>query len=135
MTTSKSVITTTLGALVAAEDALRRLLDVKFDKSGGAKLRYHVMKIARLVAVETAHLYAERNKLVQQFGEMKDGRLVVAMTSEKWPEFVQACDELGAVGVTLNWAPLSYAMLEPYSDISAADLIALGALYDDSDAA
>ena len=58
-------LTTTLGALVDAEAALTRVGAVKFDKDGGAKVRYHVAKLARLVAVETKHFHDERNALIE----------------------------------------------------------------------
>jgi hypothetical protein len=122
-------ITTTLGALVQAEPALGRVTAVKFDQPGGAKVRYHLVKLARLVAVETKHFYDERNALVEQHGEGTPK--VVARTAPAWATFAAACEALAAVPVTIPWGPLTEAMAEPYADISAADLVGLGPLYTD----
>lgn len=119
-------IRTTLGELVKAEHALSHVLAVKFDKDGGAKLRYHIAKLARLVAAETKHYVDDRNKLVVEHGENNQ----IAPTSPKWGAFIAAIEELEAVPVSIAWGPLTNAMVEPYADITAADLVGLGPLFD-----
>lgn len=119
-------IDTTLGELVKAEPALGRVLAVKFDKDGGAKLRYHVAKLSRLVAAETKHYYDDRNKLVVEHGDNNQ----IGPTSPKWPVFIAAIAELDAVPVSIDWGRLTDAMVEPYADITAADLVGLGPLFD-----
>lgn len=121
-------ITTTLGALVDAEAALLRLLAVTFDRDGGAKVRYHVVKLARLVAAETKHFYDERNALVSKHGEGEPKTL--ARTSPHWAAFSADLQPLAAVPVTIPWGPLTSAMVEPYPTILGADLLALGPLYE-----
>ena len=119
-------INATLGALVTAETALGRVLAVKFDKDGGAKLRYHVAKLARLVAAETRHYYEERDGLVKRYGE--NGQ--IAPASPRWGAFLDALKEIADVPTTIAWAPITEAMIAPYPDITAADLIALGPLFE-----
>jgi hypothetical protein len=121
-------IVTTLGALVNAEAALGRVAAVPFDQDGGAKVRYHVVKLARLVAVETKHFYDERNALVELHGE--GAPKTVPRTSPAWPTFAAAAEALAAVPVTIPWGPLTEAMVEPYTAITAADLVGLGPLYE-----
>lgn len=123
-------IDTTLGAFVDAEQALGRVLAIKFDKDGGAKVRYHVTKLARLVSLETKHFYDERNTLVEKYGEGEPKTL--SSTSTNWAAFMFELKALSEVSVTIAWGPVTEAMVEPYADITAADLIGLGPLYDDA---
>ena len=119
-------IDATLGDLAAAETALGRVLAVKFDKDGGAKLRYHVAKLARLVAAETRHYYEERDALVMRYGD--NGK--IAPASPNWAAFVEALKPIADVPTTIAWSPITEAMIAPYPDITAADLIALGPLFE-----
>lgn len=121
-------IPTTLGALATAEAALQHLLAVTFDQAGGAKVRYHVVKLARLVAAETAHFYEERNKLITQYGTGEPKTILP--TSPQLPAFTADLKTLADVPVTLAWGPLTSAMLDPYPAVLGADLLALGPLYE-----
>lgn len=121
-------ITTTLGSLAEAEPALLRVLAVRFDQPGGAKVRYHVVKLAKLVGVETKHFYEERNALIEKYGD-GEPKTVLAK-SPNWPAFAAAVGSIAAVDVTIAWGPLTDAMVEPYSEITARDLIELGPLYE-----
>lgn len=120
-------ITTTLGALADAEPAIQKVLAVKFDQAGGAKLRYHLVKLAKLVSAETKHFYEERNALIEQHGEGTPKQL--QRTSPGWPAFSAAVKALADVPVTIAWGPLTDAMVEPYAEITAADLMGLGPCY------
>lgn len=119
-------IQTTIGALVKAEPALQRVLAVKLDQQGGAKVRYHLAKLARLVAAETKHYYDERNDLVTKHGD--DGKITPA--SPKWGAFLAELKAVEDIAVAIDWRPLTEAMVEPYAEITAADLIGLGPLFD-----
>lgn len=121
------MIHTTLSALVEAEPALMRVLSVKFDKEGGAKLRYHMVKLARLVAGETQHFYETRNMLVEQHGDGEPK--TVSPASPGFVAFMAAVNELGRVPIDIPWNPLTDVMLEPYLEITGADLFSLGPLF------
>lgn len=122
-------IDTTLEALVNAEPALARVIAVKFDKDGGAKLRYHAFKLARLVQQETKHYYEERTALIEALGEGEPKKIPAA--SPRFAEFKAKHKELCDVPVTIVWGPLTLAMLEPYDEVTAADWLALGPLFSD----
>ncbi len=119
-------IDTTLGALVHAEQALLRVLAVKFDKEGGARVRYHLAKLGRLVAAETKHYYEERDALVEKYGE--GGQIRPA--SPKWPAFVAELKPVSEVAVAIAWGPITDAMIEPYGEITPGDVVGLGPLFD-----
>lgn len=122
-------IETTLEALVNAEPALARVITVKFDKEGGAKVRYHAFKLARLVQQETKHFYEERTALIEAFGDGEPKK--IAATSPNFPAFKARHKELCDVPVTIPWGPLTLAMLEPYDEVTGADWLALGPLFSD----
>lgn len=124
---STGQIETTLGALVEAEATLGRVAAVKFDKEGGAKVRYHVAKLVHLVTTETKHFYEDRNKLVEQYGEGEPKKVDPA--SLQFKPFLAAVKELTDVPVKLSWGPLTSAMLDPYPDVTAADWFTLGPLF------
>jgi len=121
-------VKTTLAKLVMAEPSLQKVLEVKLDKEGGAKVRYHVVKLARLVAAETRHFHDERNALIMKYGAGEPPS--VAVDSPKWKEFFDAVTALGNVEVEIPWGPMTTAMVEPYADVTASDLIGLGDLYE-----
>ena len=127
----QSKIETTLNRLVEAEGALMRLLSVKFDKPNGAKVRHHVVKLARFVREELTHFHEERNDAIDRFGE-GDPKSVFP-TSARWREYVEAINALGAVPVTIPWGPVTNAMVEPYPDVTASDLVLLGPLFSDDE--
>lgn len=121
-------IRTTLGALADAEAALVKVLAVKFGQAGGAKVRYHAVKLAKLVAAETRHFYDERNALVTKYGAGEPRSIQPG--SSNWSVFAAELKALSDVPVTLPWGPLTDAMIEPYAEIVAVDLLALGPLYE-----
>lgn len=130
-------IETTIGALAEAEPALARVLAIKLD----AKTRYHAMKLAKLVRSEVAdHLEAPRQALFQTLGverqptdaeRARSGPSPVReVPPDKLSDFLTQLNEITAVPVTLQWGPLTTAMVEPYADITGADLLALGPLFE-----
>lgn len=125
------MITTTLVQLIASEDALGRIMLVKFDKEGGAKVRYHVAKLATLVAIETKHYHSERNELVKKYGEGNPPAVMV--NSKNWEAFASELKAVGEVEVSIPWEPITDTMIEPYSDITPADMFGLGPLFDFSE--
>jgi hypothetical protein len=132
-----ATIQTTIGKLAEAERALARVLDVKLD----AKTRYHAMKLAKLVRAEVAdHLEQPRQELFKALGVERPPTAeerarsgpspVFEVPPEKTPELWKEVNDLAAVSVTIPWGPLTAAMMEPYTDISGADLLALGPLFE-----
>lgn len=134
--TAPTTITTTLGALAAAEPALQRLTTLKLD----AKTRYHAVKLRQLVAAETKHFYEQRNELVREFGVERDPTpleraklgpdriLEVVPSTPKFAAFVARANELAAVPVVIVWGPVTSMMLEAYPDFTGDEMIALGPL-------
>lgn len=121
-------IDTTLGELADAEAALLNVLAVKFDRDGGAKLRYHVVKLAKLVAAETKHFYKERNALIEQYGDGEPRSL--QRTSTHWSAFSAKLKELADLPISIPWGPLTSNLVEPYPEITGANLLALGPLFE-----
>jgi hypothetical protein len=127
-------ITTTLGTLVqAAEPALTNLAKIRLP----AKTAYHIAKLLRAVREETAHFHAERNALVERWGDERDATPIEqkdlgaarlrAVRPEHIAEFVAAVEELSALTVEIAVAPLTLEALGAI-DVPAADLLALGPL-------
>jgi hypothetical protein len=127
----ESQIQTTLGELVEAEAALRRIL-----AQPGASQRtvYHAAKLARLVAAETKHFHQQRQALFVEHGVERESRTpaerqlgptVREVMADKLPAFRAAMDELLAVPVTIPWGPLRSCDLPA---ATAADLVDLGSL-------
>lgn len=125
--TMASTITTTLGALVDVEEGVLRLLSVKFDKADGARLRDHVVKLAKLVAAETKRFYDGRNALIEKYGEGEPKSLTPK--SPHWATFSAELQALADARVSIPVAPLTSACVEPYPEIVGADLMALGPFY------
>lgn len=121
-------LTTTLGELVNAEAALVKVLAVKFDKEGGAKVRYHLVKLAKLVGEETKHFYTERNSLIERYGEGTPKMISGASTN--WTAFTAALRPVSELKVTLPWGPVTSSQVEPYPEITPGDLLGLGPLFD-----
>lgn len=130
-------IQTTIGALVEAEPALAKLATLKLD----AKTRYHVVKLARLVSQEVREHFTEpRNEAVKEYGAEREPtesekvtfgpQKVTEVRPEHKPQFFARVNELAAVPVTIPWGPLTTAMVDSCTDVTAADLLALGPLFD-----
>lgn len=128
-------IVTTIGALVEAEPALAKLTAVKLD----AKTRYHAVKLAKLVGAETKeHFFEPRQAAFKEFGterpptgaeRAKHGPdPVLEVPPSKMADFLARIKDLSAVPVTIPWGPVTSTMLEPYSDFTGADMLALGPL-------
>lgn len=128
-------IQTTLGELISAEQALHRLLAVALD----ARTRYHAMKLARLVSVETKHYNEERDKAIRELGadrqptDHEKAKGVAGPITEVTPEnhaaWVLRMKDLNAVLVEIPWGPLTHAMLEKV-DITGDVLLGLGPLFE-----
>lgn len=132
-----SEITTTIGALVNAEKALSKLSTVKLD----AKTRYHVLKLLHLVAAETkAHFREPLQEAYKEFGVEReptpDERAqhgpdpIIEVKPEQLAAFRTRVKELSDVPVTVPWGPVKADMLDNYPDVTAADLLALGPLFE-----
>ena len=139
MTTSQ--IETTIGALAEAEPALERLAGPRLD----AKTRYHIVKLARLVRAELqTHFYEPRQEAFKEFGverastdaeRAQHGDTVLAVPPDQIAPFRARMKELCDVAVTVPWGPVTPAMVEGCAEITALDLLALGALFEMADPA
>jgi hypothetical protein len=132
-------IETTIGALVEAEPALNRLAALRLD----AKTRYHVLKLAKLVAAETKeHFYAPRLDAFKEFAverpptpaeRARNGLDPVFDLEPATPENRAACSarlkDLAAVPVSIQWGPVTPTMLDGTPEFTAADMLALGPLF------
>lgn len=129
-------ITTTLGVLVQAERQLIGWTDPDGTEHPGvcalklsAKSAYHLQKLARLVASETANFQEARNGYIKELGIAQfDGSISIAPDSPALPEFVARVTELIAVPVEIAWGPITLAMLGD-EKVSASELQALGPLF------
>jgi len=120
-------IITTLGALVQAEPALGPICALKLS----AKAAYHLKKLAQLVAQETKHFHEERDALIKQLGNPREGGgFEIAPDTDAFKAFVVQVNELAAIDVTIPWSPITLAMLGD-ATVSAADLQMLGPLFDE----
>lgn len=125
-----AAIETTLGALMGSKAGLERVLQTKFDKDGGAKVRYHAMKLARLVEQELKTFGDAQTALLKDLGYDPLSGPTIELKPEHRATYNQQMQDLSAHPVTLAWGPLTAAMLDPYLDLTPADLLALGPLYD-----
>lgn len=124
------MITTTLGTLVSAEQALGRLAAQRLP----IKTAYQVSKLLRIVPTETKHFHEQRNAFVKELGKERPATplekkqygqdTITEVIESKVPEFKRRVEELGAIEVMLDAALLPLADIDGI-DISAADLIAL----------
>ncbi len=117
--TAKTV-TTTLGKLVGVEQALGRLAQQQLP----GKVSYHVAKMARLVGQEAKHFHDTRQAAIKELGEERDATdlekahghtRVNEVTPANVPAFNARMDDLAAVSVTIDWAPIHVAWLETLS--------------------
>jgi len=121
------MIATTLGALVQAEPALQPICQLKLT----ARSAYHVKKLVWIVAQETKHFHAERDRYITELGTATDaGGFELKPDNEAFPTFVAQLNELAAVEVTIPWGPITLAMLGD-AQVSAVELSALGPLLAD----
>jgi hypothetical protein len=126
---SRMVITLTLGELVAAEDPLTRLLEVRVN----AQLAYQLAKMAKAVRAETKHFHEQRDDYVRELGEpvppdQANGATgAMRVKVDLLEEFGKRIAELTAVEAILDIRPLALSALP---EISGADLLRLGRLVD-----
>jgi hypothetical protein len=118
-------ITTTLGTLVAAEPALKRLSDQKLT----VKTAYHIAKLLKFVGTHLADYNEQRVAHVKELGAETDGNFTV--TKENWPEFDKRMQELFAIEVTIPWKPVTFEQIAAIA-ISPADILALDTLVQDA---
>lgn len=124
-------IPTTLGALVRAEPALDRLLELRLS---GPRL-YQIAKLVTLVRKETAIYHDKRRQAVIDCGAARAtvtdqeralfGASMTEVTSDKIEAFATRVGDLEKVAVEIAWTPLSFG-----DDLvlSGAEILALGAL-------
>ncbi len=120
-------IQTTLGELVAAEDALKRVAALKLP----VKSAYHVAKLIRIVSGEVRAFHEQRERFIRELGVTAPpnahGEQTISVTPEQWPEFQRRIRELAAISVSIAWGPLTVEMFGTES-VAPADLVALGPL-------
>lgn len=134
-------IVTTLGELVEVffvepENALVRVLKVKLDE----QLRYHVMKLQRLILPEMKVFSERQDEIITELGAeraptgaeraRRGGAPVMAVKPENMTEYLKRRKELMDVPVTIPWGPITREMVKDYPDITGKDLVELGPLYE-----
>jgi hypothetical protein len=122
-----ATIKTTLGALVDAERHLGKALATKFDKSGGEKVRYHAVKLMRLVGTELKHYHDERNAFIEERGTGEPR--MISTEAPEFAEYVAFDRRLRAIPVEISWGPLTETMLAPYPDVTGETWVGLGPLF------
>lgn len=122
-------ISTTLGALVQAEQALAAIGALKLSP----KHAYHLKKLRTLVASETQHFQEQRGQYIKELGTPReDGAYEVKPDSPHIAEFFARLNELVTIPVELPIAPITLDMLGD-EKVSAQDLMQLGPLLAESD--
>jgi len=125
-----TAIIMTLGELVAAEESLTRLLEVRVS----APLAYRLAKVAKAVRAETKHFYEQRDDYIRELGEpvpadqATGGVGAMRVKPDLVEEFLKRIAELSAVQAELDVRPLTLADLP---EISGSDLLRLGSLVTD----
>lgn len=128
------MITTTLGQLVTAEPALERLAGQLLAPRAG----YALAKLLAAVAAETAVFTARRQKLGEQYGDVRDatpdeaktvgaGARLLTVRPECLDVFAAGCAELAAIAVSIPLDPFDLEALGT-TPIAARDLLLLGPL-------
>lgn len=118
-----------------AQPALKKLAGLKLD----AKLRYHVIKLLKLVTAELRdHFYEERDQLLQELGkerpateaemERMGSATIRVLPTELIPAFEARMKTVTEVPVTIPWGPVTLTQLEPYLEFTAEDFDGLGPL-------
>lgn len=122
-------IRTTLGEIMDAQDALRRLMEQPLP----AQLAYRVSALARRMRSDAEHVIAEREKLFEKFGAERPARdgeigpMVKEIKAEHTEEFLRKIAELRAVEVEIEARPILLSHLE-LSDVkmTGIDVFSLG---------
>ena len=125
------MITTTLGTVAAAEDALRRLSSERLP----VKTAYALSKLVRLAAPEAEHFRSQRLALIRELGAERaitpaeraaglQGPTVFQVKPEHVEAFTARLNDLGAIPVEIAWNPIALSQLDG-ATITTADLIAL----------
>lgn len=127
-------IQTTLGALIAAEPALTRVIARDWPLSMAFKLA----RLARVVRVETATFEALRQQLVKKYGTEPDADGNFHVKPQHLSEFARQVNEAAAAAVALDAQPLSASQIAkhaPEMRVSPQDLADLGPLFLDDEEA
>ena len=127
------MITTTLGALVALQPALGRLMAIALP----VKVAYSLSKIAARVSEDVSIFHERRNALVKEFGVERDATAeelaqgqrspICEVAVSQRPAYFARVEELMAVAVSIEWPPVLLDDLGPIM-MSAADVLALAPL-------
>ena len=120
---------TTLGALVDAEPYLLRVASLPLEskevpKGISAKTKYHMVKLARLVAGETKHFQEVQTELFTALG-IQQGQQLAELPRGVWASYLQQLQPHKDLPVTIPWGPIQYDWI-PLA--LAADVIGLGPL-------
>lgn len=119
-------ITTTVGVLVEADEALARICALKLP----VRAAYAAAKLARQVKQELGTFYELRRGYILSLGK-DDGKGGVTVSAENMAEYQRLVHELVGQSVTLTCWPI---VLDAWGDVSIvpSDLAALGPLLADS---
>ena len=122
----------TLGQCLDAEHALTRLA----SQQAPPRVTHRVAKLLRLVRLETAHFYEQRDALIKELGaprlateaERVKGMVgeQITVTPENMVVFQTRVHELAAVQTEIAWVPLTMADLDTFASLCADDELRLG---------
>jgi hypothetical protein len=113
------MIHTTLGALAAAEDSMKAVADLKLP----IKTSYALSKLVTAVSTELEHFHKQRIAWVEELGS-KNAEGLIEVGPSGIPEFLTRMNELAAIAVELQGAPITFDMLGE-TDLSAHDITTL----------
>jgi len=121
-------IVTTIGDLVAAEQALARVSALQLP----VKQAYGAAKLLRLVKQELATFNEVRDKKLRELGTPTDHPDTFNLTPDAQVQFRTQLEKLAAETVTLPYGPLD---ISTWGDVKVApaDLVALGPLLADTE--
>jgi len=133
---SKSpAIQATLEELLNSAPALARVLAVKVNE----QLRYHAIKLAKLVESHSKHYTTRNQELIDEYegvarpqtgAERAKGIVTYDFPPANLKAFADKKKELLAVMVTIPWGPITRAMVEPYEEITGEICMGLGPLFE-----
>src|SRR5262252_5381118 len=122
------MIETTLGQVVMAEEALRRLADQKLD----VRTSYHLAKLAKLITAESEIFNQKRLAIFKEHGDSRPpktdaeraqfGDSVIEIKPEHVETVARLMKELFDVPVSLPWTPVKLGRLNG-AQVSPLDML------------
>lgn len=135
MSATHKEISTTIGALVDSEAALAAMVEIELN----ARLRYHAVKLLRLVNAETDLGFHDQNKkMFEEWGydrqpsgaetAMRGPGIIREIKAEHKETFKKKIEDMRAVPVVIKWGPIESPWLDAYPQFLGKHMVALGPL-------